>query len=41
MYNLLQLNGELTQDFNLIVNTVALENIPSIIARLKKLKVIS
>lgn len=41
MYDLLLLDAELTQDFNLIVDTVALENIPSITARLKKLKIFS
>jgi hypothetical protein len=41
LFNLLQLNNELTQDFNLIVSTIIRENIPSILARLRKLKITS
>jgi hypothetical protein len=41
LFNLLLLNNELTQDFNLIVSTIIRENIPSILARLRKLKIMS
>ena len=38
LFNLLQTNQELKQDFNLTLNRIENENIPSINARIKKLK---
>lgn len=38
LYNLLQANEELEQDFNLIVNEIIKEQIPSINARIRKFK---
>jgi hypothetical protein len=38
LYNILYSNKELRQDFNLILRKVERENIPSINARLRKLK---
>ena len=38
LFNLLQTNRELKQDFNLTLNRIEKENIPSINARIKKLK---
>jgi hypothetical protein len=38
LFNLLQTNQELKQDFNLTLNRIEKENIPSINARIKKIK---
>jgi hypothetical protein len=38
LFNLLRTNQELKQDFNLTINRIEKENIPSINARIKKLK---
>jgi hypothetical protein len=41
LFDLSKENKKLSRDFNLIVETVITDNIPSIMARLRKLKVIS
>ncbi|MGB4849209.1 MAG: hypothetical protein WBP41_14895, partial [Saprospiraceae bacterium] len=38
LHNLLSQNQELTQDFNLTLSKIEMENIPSINARIRKLK---